>query len=357
MDHVSENCDQILSNRTIADRASLRDKARHWDVIVMTCMLSVVSFVGIVGNALVIAVNRRHRTYSHTLVRFITVMASCDLCVCAVIIPYRIMSYHLVFPFAACKIMELLTYSSVMYSVYVLMVVAVDRYFAVCKPLTFVLTPNKANVIATFIAIVSFISAVPSGIMAGTVISCTSDNSTHTDYTFTGVCNGDGKDYRLIDRDGVLVYSYYLALNWIVLLIVVFIMYSAVFWTIYRRHEVFRIRARKISPIIAEATKFAGGDNTPSIQLQINNYLVGNDNSIHMPSLKRTSHVKAAKLLLLVTVVFVITWIPFLLIKLRAIPNVTVLRMTFFLSNMTNPILYSFTNERFRYSVRRLLKM
>ena len=56
-------------------------------------------------------------------------------------------------------------------------------------------------------------------------------------------------------------------------------------------------------------------------------------------------------MLLMVTVAFMVNWIPLVLMKFGFVPNVGTARLLFFLGGMKNPVIYSFTNKQFRGKV------
>lgn len=77
---------------------------------------------------------------------------------------------------------------------------------------------------------------------------------------------------------------------------------------------------------------------------------MSNDN--HSGTRKRKSHIQTAKMLILVTVVFIITWIPPWIIALGNFnitnSGVEFLSYTYFLNSICNPFIYSLVNKRFR---------
>ncbi|XP_074646160.1 uncharacterized protein LOC141902370 isoform X2 [Tubulanus polymorphus] len=70
----------------------------------------------------------------------------------------------------------------------------------------------------------------------------------------------------------------------------------------------------------------------------------------------RRNHIKTAKMLFLVTLVFVLSWVPPNLINLKLVPYSSLVFSLFYVNNVANPIIYSFLNKRFRDDIKRLFK-
>ena len=68
------------------------------------------------------------------------------------------------------------------------------------------------------------------------------------------------------------------------------------------------------------------------------------------------ANIKTAAMLFVVTVVFIISFLPSWLIGLEAIPMYYILFYIFFLNNVANPFIYAFMNRTFRDDLRQLLR-
>ena len=68
------------------------------------------------------------------------------------------------------------------------------------------------------------------------------------------------------------------------------------------------------------------------------------------------ANIKTAAMLFVVTVVFIISFLPSWLIGLGAMPMNYILFYIFFLNNVANPFIYAFMNRTFRDDLRQLLK-
>ncbi|XP_055862007.1 uncharacterized protein LOC106062576 [Biomphalaria glabrata] len=69
-----------------------------------------------------------------------------------------------------------------------------------------------------------------------------------------------------------------------------------------------------------------------------------------------TAQVKTAKVLLMVTIVYVLSFAPVLLMTVNAIPSHRIPFYTYFLHSAANPLIYSFINPTFRMQLMKLLK-
>ena len=116
-------------------------------IIVVISYLSLFSLAGTIGNAFVIYVFSKKRDKSTTTL-FILVLAGTDLFTCMVIVPYTIY-YEIVSKRVdndtVCKIYQFLITSNVPFSAFIMVVIAFDRYFKICRPWNHVLDVHLAK--------------------------------------------------------------------------------------------------------------------------------------------------------------------------------------------------------------------
>lgn len=100
-------------------------------------MLALFCVVGLVGNALVLYVfGRRKDRLVSTL--FIVSLAVIDFVTCLVIIPFTMYVEYVeryVSSDAVCKLYSFLVTANIPFSAMIMAAIAVDRYFAICRPL------------------------------------------------------------------------------------------------------------------------------------------------------------------------------------------------------------------------------
>ena len=369
-----------LNPDVLAIQAEFFAIAQSTDVIVMTCVLSVSGLVGVIGNSIVIIMCLLYPS-SQATQNFILAMAVSDLVVCSAIIPYRIISYHVLITELSCKIFEGLTYCTVYFSGTVLIAVAFERYIAVCKPLTFCCSAVRAKITIVCLCVMSVAVSITAGLIAGHYVVI-DDVSSDFIFCFTGVCIEDGQDTRIVSEEGIDIYSKVLAAAYLFLVPTVTILYGNIFWVLHKRYGVHVKR-------ISRPTVFPETVAQQALQLDVVQESDIKIYSIHEdplgskedciqerevqrvkptkapaphPSVKIRAtkkylyHKRAATILVLVTVFFIVTYLPFLLIKLKLVENIVTIRLSFFLSSMINPLIYSFTNKKFRDNVKKTIQ-
>jgi len=76
--------------------------------------------------------------------------------------------------------------------------------------------------------------------------------------------------------------------------------------------------------------------------------------ALNKRDVNRMANVKTAVMLFVVTVVFIVTYLPAFLMALNLVPyNMTIFYM-YFANNVANPVIYSFMNQKFREDTKRL---
>ena len=152
-------------------------------VWVLSGLHALVFVLGVPGNALIIRVfaKKRRKTSTHV---FILGLAIADLYVCittAAMIAYWFLEYDIDSPWV-CQCGYYSIVLGVYYSLFVTTVIAVERYYAVCKPHDKIVTPFRAraamvlSVVAA--AVVSAPSILFSDVIEGTVVDEHHENTT-----------------------------------------------------------------------------------------------------------------------------------------------------------------------------------
>ncbi|KAL4221044.1 hypothetical protein ACF0H5_019306 [Mactra antiquata] len=105
-------------------------------IIFITCMLSVFSVVGTTGNAFVLYVFSNKKDKNTSTV-FILALASIDFVTCLIVIPFTIIvefQYKKIDNDIMCKIYQFFITSNVPCSAFIMVAIAFDRYFCICRP-------------------------------------------------------------------------------------------------------------------------------------------------------------------------------------------------------------------------------
>lgn len=386
-------------------------------VILMICLLT----VGIAGNSvvLVVYINRNNRTTANI---FIMYLAGIDLMACAVIHPYVI--YKLFNNYGqtwtvACKIFEFTVHASLAVSGLTLLAVAIDRYLAICRPVKFLHFYKHIYkiVLATFAT--GIIGSTPLLIFYGSepeIIQM-------SDYTFIGYKCEYTKTYNGSAMTG---YSAFVVCGFLLEIVAMIVLYKNVAVVAYRSRRTvkpisetpgFFSDSNKTSPLkiatqttktshsspqitvkviqednqvvdhsyqqnlISKQTKltkmFLGSEiNTP--KSQSGSVTMTNVNSVRKSGPKQrpirtrsmSSGLKAAKMLFLVTAVYLLSWLPFFILRVlhtsgiqswtnRPAPLKVLehfLNHCFYINNAANPIIYSVINKNFRLDCWKILK-
>lgn len=395
--------------RTIADQMNFTRAKLMLPVIGMMTMFML---VGAFGNALVLFVYRR-RTRKTTST-FIMILAATDLFASVFIHPYII--YKLFNNYdqtwvGLCKIFEFFVHLNLGTSALVLLLIAVDRFFAICRPMKFLLVDKnmyKGMIAICALSVVistplfEFYGAAPYEIDLGNVI--------FVEYK----CHYQVK-YQ--NSPALLVFSCFIMTGFLIETIAMTCLYRSVAVTAYRSIRAIRplsnahilagftprnarntpnpgrttVISRTPSPVQTTSRDFT---TTENLESRRNTLLFARTFSIHaskeMKDLsipQRTnntvepksykngadtrnlvSRLKAAKMLFLVTAVFFLSWLPFFVMRICYIlnPNYlgiisdwklvleSLLNHFIYLSNAANPLIYTFINKEFRKECLRL---
>ncbi|WAR15819.1 CTR1-like protein [Mya arenaria] len=123
----TQNGDELIENQSDLS-----------DIIVITCMLSLFSIIGTTGNAFVLYVFSKKKDKNTSTV-FILALASIDFATCIVVIPFSIaveFQFKKIGCDLTCKIYQFLITSNVPFSSFIMVAIAFDRYFCICRPWT-----------------------------------------------------------------------------------------------------------------------------------------------------------------------------------------------------------------------------
>ena len=118
-------------------------------------MMLVFSVTGVVGNALVLYVYIKKRD-SLISTFFIIVLAAVDFITCLVIIPWTIYLEYVDFVIrddVQCKVYQFLVSSNIPFSAFIMVAIAIDRYFSICHPFVHAITLTRAQIIVCIMAV------------------------------------------------------------------------------------------------------------------------------------------------------------------------------------------------------------
>ena len=243
----------------------------------VTSFLAVVSFVGIIGNLIVISVYTRKKD-RQTSTFFILILAFSDLIVCSVLIPMTIyfenVAFHTVNIYL-CKTYFFITTSTVPASCLLMTAIAFDRYFCICMVNRNIMTPFRAKIIVGILLMLAgFLSVIPTlnaiinerhddehGHSSNTttvvypeVTSVNMDHFTHGfELNTTTVYMDPASAYSVceIDLNGalgswVMPFKRFYDLIYFCSVMVISILYILIYKKIYTRRKAKRLRRRRL---------------------------------------------------------------------------------------------------------------
>jgi cholecystokinin A receptor/hypocretin (orexin) receptor 2 len=366
--------------------------------IIVYIMQSIFSVVGTIGNSLVLYIYLRKKDKSTSSI-FILALAGADFFTCLVIVPFNIVTVYLDYMHgldAMCRLYMFLITGGVPFATLIMVAIAFDRYFCICHPFLHVITIFRAKLIIFILLGFAGILGVMVALMYGindyvpvssslTNTSCSFNmsslheavqcNSTnfqvnnsseilhHYDNEF-GMCS---PNYDIFNEDFVLLFSKIHAILYLVMFTFVVVLYSL----IYREIHVRRARkAKRKRSSLYPSQSCAAETSIAETQLTLINVPQSNGNAddpikngnssklrkigANLKEKQFYANIRTAAMLFIVTIVFLIAFLPALLMTQALIPYNIVIFYTYFVYNTANPVVYSFMNQSFRTELKNL---
>uniref|UniRef100_G3Q6J3 Gastrin/cholecystokinin type B receptor n=1 Tax=Gasterosteus aculeatus aculeatus TaxID=481459 RepID=G3Q6J3_GASAC len=313
-------------------------------------LYSLIFLLSLLGNSLIIAVlvrNRRMRTVTNL---FLLSLAVSDLLVSLVCIPFTLipnLMRDFIFGTGMCKLVMYFMGVSVSVSTFNLVAISLERYSAICNPLTSRAWQTKSHaakvITATWVA--SFVVMLPYPVSSGLK-------------PFTRHNNSTGYMCRLVWPNDVIQQSWYVSLVLLLFLVPGIIMmtaYGLICLELYRGIT-FELSSRKSSRERQLSTGSIKPGDSDGCYLQ-----PSKKKSITGPS--STSNLMAKKrvirMLLVIVFLFFLCWTPVFVVnawqafdrrsayRLTGAP-ISYIHLLSYTSACVNPIIYCFMNKRFR---------
>lgn len=385
-----------VSNETISLLIENEEEAiRRIPVIVY---LGILLIVGVVGNFTVMVIYTRYFPSSNRRT-FVLCLASLDLTACVLCVPFEIADMALPYMFyetIACKFFRFFQPFTAVGSALVLLVIAIERYIKVCHPLRRQMSHFQAKLFCgTAIGIAVFCSW-PTSVFHGRKKIFLRNNITGID------CSRD--DYYK-NSTSKFVYDVALAVMCVIGMTSLMTLYTLMGKTIYRqekfreknayfgRHlsnkrqlprESVSIQEDSTNTMLSDGAPLESSDgkenkkpkriifskkgyNSPSITLaEKNNAPPLNNSNIRKERLKSQSNKikssrKITKTMFIITLVFVLSYLPHLAIlfvklltdgashsKVLSSTVFPLISRSLFINNVANPIIYGFWDASFR---------
>ncbi|XP_052761130.1 cholecystokinin receptor type A-like [Mya arenaria] len=396
------------------DLISLPSEQSHELLMAVIGILSFFCVLGTVGNFLVLYVYVRKRNKVASTV-FIITLACTDFLTCVLIIPYTIvleyMDYFIKYDFL-CKCYMFLITSNVPFSAFIMMAIAVDRYFCICYPFTHFLTTRRAKLIITILASFAFVLGIITALNFGvnfrmsklytnetsllahqirqevskqehidgimfvpksnwtyseivyplnrTKISA-SDNITVSVLMYDGICKPNG---LIFNHSFTETYQKIYSSFFVIVIVVVAIVYIMIYRFVSLRRALRRRMRYQHSGYSSCKDHAASYLNT---RASITNGCVNTELETYSeleerPKSENTeinrqmtirekglvANIRTAGMLFVVTAVFIIAFLPAWLMAHQVIPYNILIFYMYFFYNVANPIIYAFMNKTFR---------
>lgn len=319
----------------------------------------------------------------------------------------------------ACKIYQFLITFNVPFSAFIMVVIAFDRYLKICRPWNHTLDVKMAKKTIAFLllfaAVLGIITALVHGVPnegnkkvnetqtksnssflssngnvnalkdewirttfpSGTVnntLSSIEENKTFNKETLELMDASKMKGLCIpneiyINRSVRSVFQKFCASLFLVSVILVFILYSLVFRSLaVRRSKKSKNRLLNggqntshqtvTTHTCAVTTKLTMAENGEVETVQMQQIPEKKSRQNRSKSLKekhRVANIKTAVILFIVTVVFIIAFLPAWLMAMRAVGGNIILFYMHFSYNVANPIIYAFFNQNFRIEMKNVL--
>ena len=409
---IDGRCDEWYEQLVLA-----ANKENLYDSVLLLVFLVINQLVGLLGNALVVVVyiSKKHKTMTN---HFMLILGTIDLLSCLFLHPYII---HKVIRFynpdtIACKVFEFLIHFTLSLQGNVMLVIAVDRFNAVCRPLLFLNTPRWNSKILSVLFAISFFGSTPVLKFYGhRHLPATVQDQR----VLLPVCHYTDEYDGSADQ-GIFGMTVLVCL--LVSIIAMVVLYSRVSYTVFKRRQSIAPTLSSVStvmqprdtrpitdPYLLTAMKEKHSATHPIDQPGPSTS--GNSGSDHLPqknmngspkcdsppdknshapqkpqaawvdpqkadkkaavsfsvssavdaqnqtNFPRARAISAAKMLFLVTAVFFLSWLPFWVIKIRAMVvggdmlkepvYQKLLSHMFYTNNAINPFIYTFMNKNF----------
>ena len=151
------------TNSQMQDIVDQLNKEEVIRLIPMFIFLSLITVIGIPGNGLVCYIYRT--IYSKSSSRwFIFFLALVDIFICGISVPFEIATSLYQYNFTSnvvCKLVTCVNQWALVTLVFIVVVLSVDRYRKVCKPLGWQIGVQKAKILSTASIVVGFLLSLP----------------------------------------------------------------------------------------------------------------------------------------------------------------------------------------------------
>lgn len=378
--------------------------------VVVLAMLCAFSVIGALGNSLVLYIYGKRKKEKTTSTIFILSLATTDFLTCVLVIPFNAVLVSLSYKTSddfSCKLWSFLITCNVPFSAFIMVAIAFDRFFCICHPFLYIINVPRSKIIVVCLAIFScllglitslghgmltgdestgdinmvncsFVSEVNGTVSDAILPICTTDEDKNMSCASnesqlqnslnmtslkqqlcanTSVYHETPGDCTLLSDilpvEFTLIYQKIYAGFYLVCFIAVVILYGLIYRAIHARRA--QKSKRKRSSLYPSNTE-------PSMLETQMTVLNGNDTHVRerntngrkqrrQSALKDKlfyANIRTAAMLFVVTLVFLIAFLPAWLIAIRQIAYNAIIYNMYFVYNVANPLIYAFMNNSFR---------
>lgn len=326
--------------------------------------VGLMTLLGVSGNLLVIIIfGRKKKKRTYTI--FILSLAFADFMVCSVTLPFEIYEIRNTFTFYSvygCKIFRTYNYLFVFWSTVILILLSIDRYRRVCQPIKVQFSQKFAFLLIFSGFLLSVCLAWPNVFLQGIQRN---QNGDHIIYQCSVAEEYATKSYTLVYAKMILVVS----IANIVTIIVLYVFIG--------RKVIQHMRYRKRFRYASTNTKNLEQNNSHGLELH--QFPAADQpsftSSIGQQSIKSVqrelqSSLKITKIALTIGVVFVISYVPSVVLSLveaqlgkrymenyssTSIGFLLIAERAFIINHVVNPFIYGFHDSSFRKTCKELV--
>lgn len=330
------------------------------ELYAVLAILSLFSVLGTVGNALVIYVfGRRKEKLTSTV--FILTLAGTDFITCLVIVPFTLVmeaiDFRIQYDFP-CKVYKFLITSNVPFSAFIMVAIAVDRYLCICHPFLHAMNIFRAKVIIAALALLATTLGIITSLAFGVQMSePVYNNATGRWVNHTVECD---TNVEIISEEFRMTYQKVYAALFLTPLVIVGVLYGLIYRSVLMRRAA-RLRQKYDK---ASACAEHSVEETQMTVLNGNGNGETHENGLTVKEKRkrkaskkdrnRMANMRTACMLFVVTLVFVICFLPAWLMAHKIVPFSPIVFYMYFMYNVANPIIYAFMNQTFRDDLRSL---
>ena len=298
-------------------------------------VLGIIALFGILGNPMVVYIfykkNKREKSSSGL---FIIIMGVVDCVASVFIIPYTILMTAFRMPTVTIIFYFFIVSWNLFYTMFLCVTVAVDRYLAVCKPLLFLLTYERAKIL-------SFVNVL-SSLAMNLVATIPPAN-----------------EYFTLYKINLILF--------ICTVVTVFVLYTLVWISIHNRmRKKVGFQTDNTTHVGTAVTVDGGSSNNapisalttskkPVTDATNTNNATRDVTAENKANKKKAETFRTALMLFMITLVFIVSWIPIILLHTTGTFMAELTPLTF-LYNIANPVIYYFLNKRFATEVNQIFK-